>query len=116
MSALEEIQIQLDQTAGVIEGFRNSVAEGSVIDLTGLDQSIEVMCNAINILPADQRMTVKASLIGLIDDLNALVDILHLQQGKASEALKGVTSRQQAVSAYGRGGDTTKPGKAGPSK
>ncbi len=116
MSALRDIQTQLDQTTGVIEGFRSAVAEGSVIDLTGLDQSIEGMCNAINELPADQRITVKATLIGLIDDLNALLDSLNIQQSKASEGLKGVASRQQAVSAYGRSVNTTKPGKVDPAK
>ncbi len=116
MSALRDIQTQLDQTSGVIEGFRRSVAEGSVIDLTGLDQSIDVMCTAINELPADQRVTVKATLIGLLDDLNALVETLTIQQSKVSEGLKGVASRQQAVSAYGRGINTTKPGKVDPAK
>ncbi len=110
MSSLEDIQTQLDQTSGVIEGFRNSVAEGSVIDLAGLDQRIEAICTAINDLPADQRITLKATLINLIDDLNGLVEILHIQQQKASEGLKGVTSRQQAVSAYGKGIKATKPG------
>ena len=114
MSALEDIQLQLDQSSGVIEGFRNSLAEGSVIDLTGLDQSIEAICTAINELPAEQRITVKAALIGLIDDLNGLVDMLHIQKSKASEGLKGVTSRQQAVSAYGKGIKTTNPGKIDP--
>jgi len=91
LSALKDIQKQLDRTSGVIEGFRRSVAEGAVIDLTGLDRSIEEMCNAIRELPEDQRGTVKSTLIGLIDDLNALVDLLHVQHGKVSEGLKGVT-------------------------
>jgi len=108
--------MQLDQTACVIEGFRKSVEEGSVIDLTGLDHSIEEMCNAINDLPADQRISVKKTLIGLIDELNALVDMLHIQQSKVSDGLKGIASRQQAVSAYGKGGNTVKAGKADPTK
>ena len=116
MSALGDIKTQLDQTSSVVEGFRRSVAEGSVIDLTGLDQSVEVMCNAINGLPADQRVTVKATIIGLLDELNALVEMLKIQQNETSEGLKGVTSRQQAVSAYGKGINTTEPGKVDPAK
>jgi hypothetical protein len=114
MSSLEDVQTQLDRTSGVIAGFRNSVAEGSVVDLTGLDQSVGEMCEAINQLPADQRITVKAALISLIDDLNGLVDVLRVQQGEATEGLKGVASRQQAVSAYGKGSKTTNPGKTDP--
>ena len=116
MSALTDIQTQLDQTSNVIERFRDSVAEGSVIDLTGLDQKIEGMCDAINELPADQRITVKSTLIGLIDDLNTLVESLTVQQDKVSEGLKGVISREKAVSAYGKGINTTKPGKNDPAK
>ena len=113
MSSLEDIQTQLDQTSGVIEGFRNSVAEGSVIDLTGLDQRIKAICTAIDELPAKKRIPLKAILISLIDALNGLVEMLHIQQLKASEGLKGVASRQQAVSAYGKGIKASKPGKPG---
>ena len=114
MSALRDIQTQLDQTASVIERFHHSVAEGTVIDLTGLDQRIEGMCNAINDLPEDERASVKGTLIGLIDDLNALVELLTRQQDLVSESLKGVTSREKAVSAYGKSLNTAKPGKAEP--
>ena len=114
MTALGDIKTELDQTSSVIERFRSSVAQGEIIDLTGLDQKIEGMCNAIIELPEDERVTVKATLIGLIDDLNALVDMLNRQQEKASEELKGVTSRERAVSAYGRGRNTSKSGKKDP--
>jgi hypothetical protein len=116
MSALQDVQSQLDRTAGVIEGFRRSVAEGSVIDLAGLDRGIEEMCEAIKHLPADQRIKVKDTLIGLIDDLNNLVEALHAQQHKVSEALGGITSRQKAVSAYGKSHEAARSRKGGPAK
>ena len=111
MTALGDIKSELDQTSSVIERFRSCVTKGEIIDLTGLDQKIEGMCSAIVELPEDERGAVKATLIALIDDLNALVDMLTLQQKKASEGLKGVTSREKAVSAYGKGLNTTKSGK-----
>jgi hypothetical protein len=116
MSALRDIQSELDQTSSVIERFQNNVAEGSVIDLTGLDQRIEGMCSAINDLPEHERATVKGTLIGLIDELNALVGMLTEQQNQVSERLKGVGSREQAVSAYGKGLNTTKRDKNDPTK
>ena len=116
MSALREIQIQLDQTVDVIKRFRSSVVEGSVVDLTGLDRRIEGMCDDINALPEEERTTLKGTLIGLIDDLNALVELLTIQQNKASEALKGVVSREKAVSAYGKGLRTARAPKGGPAK
>lgn len=116
MPTLGDIQVQLEQTSGAIEGFRASVADGVAVDLTGLDKSIEVMCDAINALAPDQRLTVKATLIGLLDAMNSLVEDLKGQQDEISEDLKGVSSRQQAVSAYGKGLNTKKAGQGGPSK
>ncbi|MDA1325711.1 MAG: hypothetical protein O3C34_13300 [Proteobacteria bacterium] len=116
MPALRDIQTQLDQTSGAIERFRSCLAEGSIIDLTGLDQKIEGMCNAIIELPEDQRATIKATLIGLIDELNGLVELLSLQQDKVSEELQGVASRHKAVSAYGKSTNTTKRDKTDPAK
>jgi hypothetical protein len=114
MTALGDIKTELDQTSSVIAQFRTSVSQGEIIDLTGLDQKIEGMCNAIVDLPDEQRDTVKATLIGLIDDLNTLVDMLTQQQQKVSEGLKGVTSREKAVSAYGKGLNNSKSDKKDP--
>ena len=61
MTALSDIQAQLDQTSGIIDGFRRTIADGALIDLTGLDQGVEEMCGAIAKLPADQRPSAWAS-------------------------------------------------------
>ncbi|MBT5049244.1 MAG: hypothetical protein HOM58_12160 [Rhodospirillaceae bacterium] len=119
MTVLSDIQAQLDQTSGIIEGFRRSIADGALIDLSGLDQSVEEMCGAIGKLPADQRLSVKQALITILDALTTLVDSLEEQQLEASDSLKGVSSRQQAVSAYGRSSNAAipvTPGKEEPEK
>lgn len=108
MTALMDIQAQLDQTSGVIDSFKDSLADGAMIDMSGLDKSVEAMCAAIASLPADQRLTVKEALITILDSLNGLVGSLEEQQHGASEGLKGLASRQKAVSAYGKG-NTAKP-------
>ena len=111
MTALSDIQTQLDQTSGIIDGFRRSIADGALVDLSGLDKGVEEMCGAIASLPADQRLSVKQALITILDSLNGLVEALEQQQQEASDGLKGIASRQQAVSAYGRGGNMAPPGK-----
>lgn len=117
MTALSDIQAQLDQTSGIVDGFRRTIADGTLIDLTGLDQGVEEMCSAIAKLPADQRPSVKQALITILDALNGLVESLEEQQREASDGLKGIASRQQAVSAYGKGsvaGVSENPGKDDP--
>lgn len=111
MTALSDIQAQLDQTAGIIDSFKHSITDGALIDMTGLDRSVEEICAAIAELPADQRVTVKETLITILDSLNGLVESLEEQQQDASDGLKGLASRQQAVSAYGKGNVAAQPGK-----
>lgn len=119
MTALSDIRAQLDQTSGIIESFRRSIADGALIDMSGLDKGVEEMCLAITKLPADQRLSVKEALITILDGLNGLIESLEQQHQDASDGLKGIASRQQAVSAYGKGGiagASGKPGKDGPDK
>ena len=109
MTALSDIQAQLDHTSGIIDGFRRNITDGALIDLSGLDQGVEEMCGAINKLPADQRLSVKQALITILDALNGLVGSLEEQHQEASDGLKGIASRQQAVSAYGKSSNTAQP-------
>jgi hypothetical protein len=116
MTASGGIQAQLDQTCDVIGGFRRSAEAGMVIDLSGLDRSVETMCEAIARLPADERRPLKDALVALLDELNALVAALEAQQRNTSEELKGVSSRQRAVTAYGKGAPPGKSGRNKPTK
>jgi hypothetical protein len=117
MTAISDIQAQLEQTAGLVDSYRRSIADGATIDLTGLEQTVEGMCKAIADLPADQRLPVKEALITILDGFNALVEALEYQQKDASDGLQGLSSRQKAVSAYGKGsvtGAAVKPTKENP--
>ena len=52
-------------------------------------------------LTMDQRLNLKAPLVALIDDLNALTETLNALYENTTAELKDRTSRQQALSAYG---------------
>lgn len=110
MTAFQDIRAQLDQTSSVIENFRRIVSGGTPVDLTGLDDSVAAMCAAIAELPPDQRPALKSALIRLMADLDTLVASLHAQQDAISQDLKGASSRHKAVSAYGKGGVTSRKG------
>jgi hypothetical protein len=116
MTAFADIRAQLDQTCDLIGGFRRSAEAGTVIDLHGLDQSVEAMCESIARLPADQRPPLKDALVALLDEMNALVATLETRKRDASEELKGVSSRQRAVTAYGKGAAPGKTGRNKPTK
>ena len=104
MTALNDIRVQLDQASGAIESYRRVVAGGTPVDLTGLDQKIASMCSAIAALPPGERADLKSALLTLMSDMDALVASLKQQQDSVAQELKGVSSRERAVSAYGKGG------------
>ncbi len=120
MTALNDIRRQLDHTAGVIEDFRRLVSGGTPVDLSGLDENIAAMCNAIGDLPPDERPGLRSALVTLMADMDTLVDTLRRQHEATTQELKGVSSRQKAVSAYGKGGSAGEskndPHGAGPKK
>lgn len=116
MTARTDVRAQLDRASGLIDTFRRSAEAGMAIDLTGLDRSVAAMCDAIAALPADQRPPLKDALIALMDEMNALVAALEAQQQAVSDSLKGVSSRQRAVAAYGKGAAPGKTGRGPQSK
>ena len=111
MTASANLRAQLGEAAGLIDGFRRSAEAGMDIDLTGLDRSVEAMCAEIARLPEPERPALKEALIALLDEMNALVGALEAQQREISQGLKGIASRQRAVTAYGKGDAAGRPGK-----
>lgn len=110
MTARTDIRAQIGRTSVLIDTFRRSAQAGMAIDLTGLDRSVAAMCDAIAALPPEERPPLKDALVALLDEMNTLVAALEAQQQEVSDSLKGVSSRQRAVAAYGKG---AAPGKAG---
>lgn len=106
MTAINDIRAQLDYASSVIEDCRRIVSGGTPVDLSGLDNSVAAMCSAIAELPVDQRPIFKSGLIRLMDEMEALVSCLKQQQDSIAQELRGVSSRHQAVSAYGKGSRT----------
>lgn len=113
MAAKEDIAHEIDHAASMVDAFRTAAAAGSTVDLSGLDTKVEKLCGEIAAMPAPERNGFKRSLLSLIDDLNRLVETIEAQQKDVSETLKGVSSRQRAVTAYGRGQSAGGPAGSG---
>lgn len=109
MKDARKISAELDRAGAVIDGFRNSAQRGQTIDLSGLDRNVEQLCDAIAGLSPDERGPLKPRLLDLIDRLNHLVSTLDAQQNEVTEQIRGVTARQRAMTAYGKGTGTTAP-------
>lgn len=105
MTDLAQIETKLEEASAGVAAARMLMAQGSPVDLVGLEGGIAEICDSIGGLPVDARQSLKNSLLGLIDDLNGLSETLAAQHAQLTEALKGTSSRQRAVSAYGTSGD-----------
>ena len=103
MTAGEQVRTALDDVHRAIVTATTLVTEGHQIDLSGLDQGVASLCGDIAALPADERRDFKPRLLALIDDLGRLVGQIETQHKKIATALTGVSSRRNAVSAYGKG-------------
>lgn len=111
MSPPSQVETDLSDAAAAIAKARDLLAGDRLIDLAGLDGCVAKLCEDIAMLPEDQRHTVKPLLVGLIDNLNGLVESLSSQHNELSSALKDIAARQRAVNAYGAA-----PGRGGAPK
>lgn len=73
-----------------------------LIQLDGLDSTVETLCRDIAGLPHEEQQGCKAVLINLIAELDRLSAALMTQQSTLGEALKDLGNRARAASAYGR--------------
>ena len=110
MSETAALDHQMEKAGLLIDAARDLLTEGNLVDLDGLDQRIQELCADIGKLPADLRNGFKGRMIGLIDNLNGLVELLSAQHRELNKEIKGVSNRQRAVTAYG----SAPGGKTGP--
>jgi len=100
---------ELERASTVIDSCGERARQDELVDLSGLDATVEGLCQAIMGLPETERTTVKPHLIDLIDPLNNAVGALEAQRTTISDDIRGLSSRYRAMSAYGKGAKTSPP-------
>lgn len=103
MNESVRITNELDAVAAVIDASQGLVSDGKVIDLAGLDQRVDKLCADIAAQPGAQNHDLKGRLIAMIESLDRLVASLEGQHKELSEALRDLSDRQRALTAYGTG-------------
>lgn len=111
MSETSQVETDLTAAETAINRARDLLNNGGEIDLTGLDGCVAKLCKDITTLPKGQRANYKPRLVGMIDNLNSLVESLSVQHKELGTALKDVASRQRAVNAYSGTPDGSPPRK-----
>ena len=100
MSDVAHIRRGLEEVAGAIALARRKVADGQLIDLSGLERRVDELCSSIPNEDRADAQSLRPALLSLVDDLNRLSDDLKAQHGEVASALKGSQSHRSAAAAY----------------
>lgn len=110
MKDAASIGSEMERAGRMIDACGENAQRGDLVDLSGLDTTIEELCQDLMTLPDSERAPLKPRMIDLIDRLNKLIGDLEAQQSLVSDDIKDLSSRHRAVSAYGKGANTSAPG------
>ncbi len=77
-----------------------AIRDGVLLDLTGLDQRVGALCQAIERLPGDQRSGMAGHLLGLIAGLDQLSEDIARQRAQLEESGGGTAAPGLAAAAY----------------
>ena len=99
----EALRTRLLEAANMVGTARSLIADGGIVDLSGLDARVQDICKAIPELPRDEREELKLALIALMDGLGGLAETVKVQHAALAEKLSSVSQGHRAVGAYGAG-------------
>lgn len=92
-------QAALLEIAEAVGAARRALADGALIELTGLDGAVTRICEAAREMPANERPAFAEQLSALAETLDLLaIEIAHPDKA---------TQRRRAATAYGTGEDGT---------
>jgi hypothetical protein len=100
MNEALQLKRRLDAASAVVAAARKTLGDGSVVDLSGLEQEVATICKGLNALPIDEASAFKSPLIALADDLDMLTKDLTETHQKLSKEIGGVSMRHKVTKAY----------------
>lgn len=95
---------EVEKVATFIDTAQRLLGEGKMIDLSGLQRNVEVLCQALREAPPEQARPLKESVADLLAGLDALAAALSGQYEEISHGLQR-SVRRQALAAYDRAAD-----------
>ncbi|WP_343565112.1 hypothetical protein [Kiloniella sp. b19] len=105
----EELKTEIEILGSRLTTFSREAREGTVHDLADLPQTVEHLCTALNHLPEQERKTLSIKVVGLIEELDNLSDIMRKNLSSVQQELKGNSTRHQAAKAYGKSSTIPSP-------
>ncbi|GAB5388202.1 MAG: hypothetical protein Alpg2KO_11700 [Alphaproteobacteria bacterium] len=75
----------LDEVLGQVLDARTAIEDGHTLDLTGMDESVEIVCRAAGTLPKEDGKRLAPNLARLIQALDDLSDAVKRVRGDEPE-------------------------------
>lgn len=100
MKSSSEIRSALNATTSQLDAVRRMLSVGHPFDISDLADRVEMICGAIEGLPADERRGFEPPIVALIDELNKLTDALTRQRDGLAKGLQSIAAGEQASKAY----------------
>jgi hypothetical protein len=99
----EALRARLLEAATMVGTAKSLIADGGIVDLSGLDARVQNICKAIPALASGERDELKPALIALMDGLGGLAETVKAQHAMLAEKLSNVSQGRRAIGAYGAG-------------
>jgi hypothetical protein len=103
MTETQALKRRLKEASAAIAAARQTLANGDLVDLGGLETEVDEICGGLTKVPAQEAQNLKSALISLANDLDLLSKDLNETHEKLAGEIEGVQARQRATKAYGRG-------------
>lgn len=97
-----QLRADIEQLSGKLTEQCARARDGELGDLGSLPEQINALCTALGALPEDERNAMKGGVLGLMEELDVLSELIRKNLTEVQKALKGNTTRNQAARAYGK--------------
>ena len=105
MSNSENLPQELQAAEQMIARIRAEASAGNSIDLAPLEARVEILCQTVEDLPAEQARQLRVSLLALLEDFDLLAKQLKTNLVQLTEQLGAATERRRAALAYSNKAD-----------
>ncbi len=80
-----EIRANIEQVKNYINDCERRIAQGESVDLTGLDQKVESICNEVAAIPNEEGKQLEENLLSLFSAIDKLANAMHDSEQRNSE-------------------------------
>ena len=79
---------------------KDALSQGILVDLAGLDNQIQLLCDEVVNMPVGESTPFREVLMALSDELGQLRDGLETARSDVQDQLQALNARQKAAHAY----------------